>query len=198
MDPGVHYATIEVVIHYPPTYQFGPSWTDVLAMLSLVAEDESDAFVQREYLTPLQRAEYMARLRARLCASADNEALQDICLSSAARRIQRAARRWFRRQYDLSAGPALHDRTLCVNETDVLLLDPVSDIPADQFFSIVEFNSNRGLSFVYGFCMQSFQQLLNPVPYRELRNPYTNIPLSPESVAQFERRVRLGALLGIS
>ena len=58
--------------------------------------------------------------------------------------------------YNKAHGPAHKNRKLCVNETDFLSLENLSDIPQTQFFSYKE---NDG--FIYGY---DIFVLINSIP----------------------------------
>ena len=52
-------------------------------------------------------------------------------------------------------GPALNNRSSCINDTDFFTLDELKDIPNEEFFSFTDEKN-----FVYGFHIDSITQLL--------------------------------------
>lgn len=62
-------------------------------------------------------------------------------------------------------GPAFKNRKLCVNETDFYTLEPLEDIPYEEFYSYVD---EKG--FIYGFNIQSLIALFKQKG--KIINPY--------------------------
>ena len=83
-------------------------------------------------------------------------------------KIQLKFNSFLRRKLNKLRGPALHNREICINETDFYSLDPIRDIPNHQFFSYEEFfetDSNGGIkvkpkSSYYGFDIASIYNLI--------------------------------------
>ena len=73
-------------------------------------------------------------------------------------KIQKIIRGNFMRKYIKNAGPAfkINQRGKCVNDTDFATLEPIVDIPYNQFFSFLDNNGN-----VYGCDVISFYSLLH-------------------------------------
>ena len=75
-------------------------------------------------------------------------------------------------------GPAFHNRKICVNETDFYTMEPLIEIPFQQFFSFTDEHT-----FTYGFDIHSLvilyrkkQKLINPYNREEfVENLYTKI-----------------------
>lgn len=88
-------------------------------------------------------------------------------LEKGAINIQRHLRGYFVRLVIKLRGPAIKDRSLCVNETDFYSLEPIRDIPHNEFFSYMDDSQ-----FVYGFELNS---LLTGIKHRshKMLNPYT-------------------------
>ena len=61
-------------------------------------------------------------------------------------KIQSIFRRWLVIQMDRLRGPAFKHIEMCVNESDFSTLEPLSEIPKSNFFSITDKNK-----FTYGF-----------------------------------------------
>ena len=81
--------------------------------------------------------------------------------------LQRIARGYFVRLLIKLRGPALKKRSLCVNETDFYSLEPLHDIPQNEFFSYMDYSK-----FVYGFELNSLMTSIKHRSHRML-NPYT-------------------------
>jgi hypothetical protein len=108
--------------------------------------------------------------------------------------IQKVFRGYLWRTYEACHGPAYRDRKLCVNETDFLTMEPVSEIPANQFYSFRDSDD-----FIYGFDIVSLFNLNKKVFYhRETRNPYNRIPLPKEVIFNMRRMIRLARTIGKS
>jgi hypothetical protein len=83
-------------------------------------------------------------------------------------KIQLKFNRFLRRKLNKLRGPALSNREICVNETDFYSLDPIRDIPNQQFFSYEEFFENDSSGDVkvktkpsyYGFDIASIYNLI--------------------------------------
>lgn len=73
-------------------------------------------------------------------------------------KIQRFVRRTMARYYVKLQGPALYNRGICVNDIDFYSLDPIIEIPENQFYS---FRDGIGIgSHIYGFHIDSIIQLI--------------------------------------
>jgi hypothetical protein len=70
-------------------------------------------------------------------------------------KIQSIFRGYITRRSFILRGPALKDRKQCVNESDFYTLEPLNDIPFEEFYS---YRDNR--NFVYGFNLLSIIQLI--------------------------------------
>ena len=114
-------------------------------------------------------------------------------------RIQRLVRRSFCKMHARISGPAYHDRSLCVNDTDFYSMEPVREIPRNQFISVKD---DTGI--VYGFDMIS----LNTYYMSELKNgnvkhdlplsnPYNRMPLPLTIRCQMHRKICLTRILGV-
>ena len=114
-------------------------------------------------------------------------------------RIQRMIRRSFFKMHARISGPAYHDRSLCVNDTDFYSMEPVRDIPCNQFISVLD---DAGI--VYGFDMISLNtyymsELKNGnVKYdTPLSNPYNRMPLPLTILRQMHRKICLTRIIGV-
>lgn len=88
-------------------------------------------------------------------------------LDISARQIQKNWRRYMVLLIGKLRGPAVKDRSMCVNETDFYTLEPLVEIHNHDFFSFRDKNN-----FVYGFETDS---LLNCIKHQKrfVKNPYT-------------------------
>jgi len=103
-------------------------------------------------------------------------------------RIQSAIRGYLHRRFFKLRGDALATRSKCVNDTDFLTMDALSEIPHYQFFSYRD-----GAGFLYGFDLCSIYNLMKQNG-KDMRNPYTRdeFPVSlRENVKQCIRFCRL-------
>lgn len=85
-------------------------------------------------------------------------------------KIQKVFRGKIVRFFFNSRGPAIKNRSICVNDTDGFTLEPLKDIPHEQFYSFTDSNN-----YVYGFDLFSLLQA-----YRnkgKIINPYTRVRL---------------------
>ena len=80
--------------------------------------------------------------------------------------IQRIFRGWYLRLIQKLRGPALKNRSLCTNDSDMATLEPLNEITTPYFFSYEDTNG-----FVYGFDVSSL------IPHIQSKgkfiNPYT-------------------------
>jgi hypothetical protein len=93
------------------------------------------------------------------------------------------------------SGPAYTDRSMCVNGTDFYSMEPMSDIPRNQFIS---FKDDKGV--VYGFDVMSlhtyYETELNS-GQSSPSNPYNRIPFPLTLRRQMHRKIRLTRILGV-
>ena len=110
-------------------------------------------------------------------------------------RIQRLVRRNFCKMHARMSGPAYTDRSMCVNGTDFYSMEPMSDIPRNQFIS---FKDDKGV--VYGFDVMSlhtyYETELNS-GQSSPSNPYNRIPFPLTLRRQMYRKIRLTRILGV-
>lgn len=82
-------------------------------------------------------------------------------------KIQAIARRYLVTKYLKYKGPALKNRSLCVNETDFYTLEPINEIPIEDFYS---YKDEQG--FIYGFQLDSLITMYIKQNKTNLMNPY--------------------------
>ena len=99
-------------------------------------------------------------------------------LSNYCSKIQKVFRGNLQRKCMTYQGPALMNRSLCVNGSDFYTLQNINEIPVEQFFSYVDSDN-----FVYGFDILSIYTLLNTRIKKPKRreNPYNRKEL-PKSI----------------
>lgn len=68
-------------------------------------------------------------------------------------------------------GEAMHNRTLCVNGTDFMTMEPIDEIPFEKFFSYTDENN-----FTFGFDIHSFILYIRKTSGK-LENPYNRTEL---------------------
>jgi len=112
--------------------------------------------------------------------------------------IQRVWRGYLVREYIKCSGPALKDRSICVNDTDFATLEPLNEIPYNQFYS---FNGNNSC---YGCDIYSlFNLLINraythkPNTPSDIRNPYDREIITNNQIGNFNRYLRIAKAINI-
>ncbi len=93
-------------------------------------------------------------------------------------KIQKVFRGFLQRQIFLLSGPALKNRKLCVNDSDFVTMDPLEEIPLNQFFSFQDADG-----FVYGFDVVSLTQLIQQNnSIKAVENPYNRNKISQQVI----------------
>lgn len=106
--------------------------------------------------------------------------------------IQKYARGLFLRRYLKSAGPGLKKRSICINETDFATLDPLIEIPFNQFYSFKDNDNN-----VYGFNIISLYELVSKKTLHHcasrkiVLNPYNRKQIDDKLIHNFYRYLKL-------
>ena len=111
------------------------------------------------------------------------------------KRIQRVIRRNFVKQHARMSGPAYTDRALCVNDTDFYSMEPVRDIPRNQFIS---FKDESGM--VYGFDIMSLYTYYDTEQangHHVPSNPYNRMQFPITLRRQLHRKIRLTDIIGV-
>ena len=107
-------------------------------------------------------------------------------------RIQKNIRGKLMRRYIDSCGPGLKNRRLCINDSDFASLEPVEEIPFNQFFSFTDGKEN-----VYGCDIVSLYGLIKTQlnskksNMKNPENPYTRERMCDELMGNFSLRLRL-------
>jgi hypothetical protein len=103
-------------------------------------------------------------------------------------KIQSLTRGHLLRRYIHLAGPALYNRTQCVNDTDFATLEPINEIQNNQFFSFLDSNKNIygcDITSMFGLLCKSSKNVIRPnkIPL----NPYTREPIDSYIIVNFNR-----------
>jgi hypothetical protein len=107
-------------------------------------------------------------------------------------RIQRVFRGNMVRRCLKLQGPGLTKRALCTNPTDFLSMEPVEEIPVEQFFS---FRDEDG--FIYGYNLTSLYNLCLKSPRDQpLKNPYNRNTIPARVIMDMKHYIRLCRVLG--
>uniref|UniRef100_A0A6C0HS32 Uncharacterized protein n=1 Tax=viral metagenome TaxID=1070528 RepID=A0A6C0HS32_9ZZZZ len=107
-------------------------------------------------------------------------------------KIQSMIRRWFVNEWVNSHGPKYRN---CVNETDFLTIEPLSDIPFKQYFAYEEKDCH--FSHIYGFDIVSINTLLK-TNGNNATNPYNRKKFDQNILKKFDKLTRLSKLLDIN
>ena len=126
-------------------------------------------------------------------------------------KIQLKFNRFLRRKLNKLRGPALSNREICVNETDFYSLDPIREIPNQQFFSYEEVAKEEGnskKSCYYGFDIASIYNLIlsdNGVEneyglsrrliFNESNNPYNRNKIPHNVIRDILKIIKLDRIL---
>jgi hypothetical protein len=109
--------------------------------------------------------------------------------------IQRNMRHSLLKKYKKLKGEALFTRNKCVNDSDFYSLDPVEEIPINQFISICEEGKH------YGFDICSLYNLFhkNKLKFKDVKinNPYTRQEFPKRIFLNIKRIKRIGKLLNL-
>jgi len=110
-------------------------------------------------------------------------------------KIQKVIKGSILRSYLKCAGPALKNRSICINDTDFATLEPITEIPYNQFYSFCDKEKN-----VYGCDIISLSGLLsksNIQPTKEPLNPYNREIIEKSDVNNFTIYLKLAKVAKI-
>lgn len=119
-----------------------------------------------------------------------------LTLSTHATKIQKLIRGKLVRKYIEMHGPALFNRSLCVNDCDFFTMDKLATLPYTQFFS---FRDNDG--FIYGFDMMSIHELLkqmNSEKETHVKNPYNRNAIPNHIISNLKKIIKMSKILRIN
>jgi hypothetical protein len=102
--------------------------------------------------------------------------------------IQKLFRGWILRTSLKLRGPAFKNRKLCVNDTDFVTMEPLLEIPNENFYSYMD-NKN----FIYGFNISSLIQLLKN--NGRINNPYNRENIDSKIIWDIKRLYKLSFML---
>jgi hypothetical protein len=86
--------------------------------------------------------------------------------------IQRFFRGWIVRYLLRLKGPALNNVSICVNDTDFITMEPLTEMNKEMFYSYKD-----SKDFIYGFDITSLMQMLQKK--NKIDNPYNRERMSP-------------------
>jgi hypothetical protein len=110
-------------------------------------------------------------------------------LSNRVVKIQKITRGMIARKYFKMHGPGFLNKSICINATDFLTMEPLNEISFEQFFSYKDQDN-----FVYGFDIQSMYNLI----YKStegIKNPYNRHTISLNIIENFRSLLRLSKIL---
>ena len=108
---------------------------------------------------------------------------------SYATKLQRVARGYIQRTFNKNCGPALFNRALCINDTDFLSMEPLTEIKYPQFYSIKDVDN-----FIYGFDAISLYNLLIK-DGTNATNPYTRSEIPSNQLKLLKKHISMSKLL---
>lgn len=107
-------------------------------------------------------------------------------------KIQSIIRRWIVSEWIKSHGPTQRN---CVNETDFLTIEPLSEIPFRQYFAFAD--NETHFSHIYGFDIVSINTLIK-TNGANATNPYNRKKFDQSVIKKFVKLLRLSKLLGLN
>ena len=112
--------------------------------------------------------------------------------------IQKIMRGYLLRKYILLAGPGFKKKNLCINDTDFATLEPLKEIPFNQFYSFIDSEDN-----IYGCDIISLYGLIYKNTKYVIRqqkiplNPYNRKPIDKSLIDNFSQYLRLADVIKI-
>ena len=106
--------------------------------------------------------------------------------------IQRVFRGYIQRMKNWCQGPALINRSICVNETDFISMEKIDEIDSQYFFSFKDDTDN---SSIYGFHLGSIYQYV--IKNKVMQNPYNRKPFPEKVKNNIEKTIKLSVVLGL-
>ena len=108
--------------------------------------------------------------------------------SNYAIKIQKNIRRFLRQKYNRLIGPAIYNRSLCVNSTDFFTLENIENIPYNEFFSYQDTDN-----LIWGFNIVSFYNLFKKSE-KDVLNPYNRHKIKYKYFNDIKEMVRLSVI----
>ena len=97
--------------------------------------------------------------------------------------IQKFFRGWIVKTIFMLRGPAFKNRKSCVNDTDFVTMEPLDEIPNENFFSYMD-----SKNFTYGFNITSIIQMIRTKG--KFNNPYNREELDKKTLKNIKRLYR--------
>jgi len=113
-------------------------------------------------------------------------------------KVQRIFKGYILRRYLKYAGPGLRNRKVCINDTDFATLEPIVDIPYNQFYSFTDNENN-----VYGCDIISLSGLLSTaktsvsINGKHVVNPYNREIINEDKIKNFSVYLKLAKMAKI-
>ena len=110
-------------------------------------------------------------------------------------KIQKIMRGYLLRKYILLAGPGFKKKKLCINDTDFATLEPLKEIPFNQFYSFVDSEENiYGCDIIslYGLIYKNTKQVIQQ--QKISLNPYNRKPIDKSVIDNFSHYLRLAVV----
>lgn len=107
-------------------------------------------------------------------------------------KIQRITKLYLIKKLNIYKGPALIKRSMCVNDTDFMSMDPINDISYYQFISYKDIDN-----YVYGFDIISLYNWLSTSikDNKDIVNPYNRNKLPTELIKNLRMAIKLSKTL---
>lgn len=102
--------------------------------------------------------------------------------------VQKLFRGWIVRYLLRLKGPAFKNRSLCVNDSDFVTMEPLNEIKNDVFYS---YKDSKG--FVYGFDITSLVKMLQKK--NKIENPYNREKICPGTTREIKTLYNLSFLV---
>jgi hypothetical protein len=103
-------------------------------------------------------------------------------------KLQSYIRGWLVRHSFTLRGPAFKNRKLCVNDNDFVTLEPIDEIPMENFYSYVD-----STNFTYGFDIVSIMQSIKQK--NKFQNPYNREKLTPAFTEKIRKLFRISCII---
>lgn len=102
--------------------------------------------------------------------------------------IQKIFRGWIVKLSFILRGPAFKNRKSCVNDTDFVTMEPLDEIPNENFFSYMD-----SKTFIYGFNITSIIQMIRTKG--KFNNPYNREELDKNTLTNIKKLNRICCII---